>query len=727
MPYGPPCAGAPPPARSLPRGEAALARPLTSEGAGPGTAPPAGGPDQGARLGEPQPVIGAEEPAGRPASHQPRRGWRRPRYAVGLPLTLGLLHVALVAPHYFVGSFDDDAGYILTARALLTGHGLTAPIANGTIVAGSYPPGYSALLAPLLWLWPHTYLPLRLLSVVCYAGLFPLTWLYRGRRRVSDGVRVATLLLLALGPPLATFASMVMAETPFLVLLMTLLLLVDRWDRQDRAWTWTGLAVVGVAAGLVWLKEAGIGVVAGLVLWLLWRRSRHWVQRAAMVAGGTIALLLPVVVARLSAGVPLAGSRYSQELGGYYHGSLVDRLIHVAPHALGQMLSTALPATLVPYLSPLPIHGHAPDVWKVLSWQVTILAVIGAVVWARRHRDAAIVIVPVYLAETLLWPYINERRVILVIPVLAAWYVMGAQAIGRAAWAAWRAPARRRQSAAPAWAGALLAAALVVAPLLAQFPRDYLLGLGQDTSHFSGSRYALMLSRLGAPAEVVETDYLSSTALFTGHETRNLAFLDTLTSCTPGEVRLALAQDQAAYLLLGDVNKPGLLDSACLYAAATSSPWAVQLLRTDRDQASVFELIGPGTGHPDLRELTGPAPSSRRTGANGTSVLEWDWARLAPVTQVSLGEARAATSTGSVTVQLRQGNGQWRTVAASASAVGDGKGAAPYLLASLARQEASGLRVVVTGGGAATVADVHALGPVGSAAPAGAADPGAAT
>src|SRR5262249_53140529 len=155
------------------------------------------------------------------------RWWHRPAFAVGAPLSIGLFHVALVAPHYFVGSFDDDAGYILTARALLAGHGLTASLPNGTLVAGSYLPGYSALLAPLLWLLPHSYAPLRLLSAVCYAGLFPLTWVYLGRRRLSDGVRTATLMLLALGPPLATFGSMVMAETPFLVLLVTLLLLVD--------------------------------------------------------------------------------------------------------------------------------------------------------------------------------------------------------------------------------------------------------------------------------------------------------------------------------------------------------------------------------------------------------------------------------------------------------------------------------------------------------------------
>ena len=41
---------------------------------------------------------------------------------------------------------------------------------------------------------------------------------------------------------------------------------------------------------------------------------------------------------------------------------------------------------------------------------------------------------PVYLAETLLWPEVNERRVILVLPVLVAWYVLGAKAAWDAAW-----------------------------------------------------------------------------------------------------------------------------------------------------------------------------------------------------------------------------------------------------------------------------------------------------
>ncbi|HEY3810123.1 MAG TPA: hypothetical protein VGL49_01720 [Acidimicrobiales bacterium] len=635
-----------------------------------------------------------------------------------MPLALGLVHVALVAPHYFVGSFDDDASYILTARALVAGQGLTGHIASGAGVAAVYPPGYSALLAPLVWLWPHTFVPLRLLSTVCYAALFPLTWIYLGRRRIGEGTRTAALVVLALGPPLATYGSMVMAETPFLVLLVLLLLLVDRWDAQARILTRAGLGVVAAAAALVWLKEAGIGLVAGLVLWLLLRGAAAR-RKAALVAVGVAALLAPVVIVRLATGVPVAGARYSQELGGYYQGGLVDRLVHVAPHALWQLLSTALPATLVPYLSPLPIHGHTPDLWKVLSWQVTVLTVIGAVVWARRHRDAAVVMVPIYLAETLLWPYINERRVILVLPLLAAWYVLGAKTV----WDTVRARRGRTRAAPrlaggwpalarPATAGAL-AVLIVVAPLAAQLPRDYLLNAGQSTSHFEGSPYAGILAQLGSPTDVVETDYLYSTALFTGHLTAGTAFTETLSSCYVPGALAAIASDNAGYLLVGDLNKPGNLDSPCLYGAAASGSWAVELLHTNRDDASVFELVGPGTGHPDRRDLTAAAAVTETAGpaAAPSVTLTWQWSHLQPVTQVSVGAA-GATGTTSVTVQLRVADGAWQTVAAARSSVGDGPGAVPYLLATLpAGVDASALRVIVHGVTTATVSDVHALGP----------------
>lgn len=627
------------------------------------------------------------------------------------------MHVALVAPHYFVGSFDDDASYILTARALLHGQGLTGHLVNGSSVVAAYPPGYPALIAPLVWIFPHTFAPLRLFSGLCFAAVFPLTWTYLRRRGVSPGLIGMALLALALSPPFATYGSMVMPETPFLVVFLVFLLLVDRWDRQEKDFTPTALGVFISGAVLVWFKEAAVGMIVGLVIWELWSRRGKpgWtgLRRAAGIIGSLMVLLLPIVIARVMAGVPIAGARYSQELGGYYQGGLASRLLHVLPHSVWQVFSTAVAVTLVPYLSPLPTSGHIPDVWKVFSWHVIIFVIAGAVVWFRRHRDAAIAIVPVYLAETLLWPYVNERRVILVIPVIAIWYVMGAVAI-------WHALKKRIEARRAEWvkrartASVTIAVAAVGIPLVVQIPRDYLFNLGQSSSHFQGSRYMEVLSALGPPSTVVETDYLYSTALFSGHRTARSAFDATATLCYSPAIETAIAQDQAGFLLLGDVNKPGIMDSPCLLGVADSSPWAVRLLHTSRDDASVYELIGAGTAHPSLSDLGAPAtPVLSIAGRRTTVTLTWDTPSV--VTQVSVGEASfsGAPTSGSM-LQILTPAGEWVTAAQSRGPIGDGAHAAPYLLAALpSGTVATAVRVVLSGpdpGAPAFVADLHALG-----------------
>jgi hypothetical protein len=638
---------------------------------------------------------------------------------VAIPLVLGLIHVGLVAPHYFVGSFDDDAGYILTAKTLLAGHGLTAQLPLGTSIAGLYPPGYSALLVPLVWLWPHSFVPLRLFSVIMYAALFPLTWTYMARRRIQPGLIFAALVVLALSPPLATFGSMVMAETLYLVILLVLLLLLDRWAQEARTWTGTGAATIIAAGALIWVKQAGLAFVAGLVLWLTLRHKRWgrgWAgfARAAALAGGVVVLLLPVIVARLATGMPIAGSRYSVELGSYYQGGLLSRVVHVLPSSTWHLISTAIPATVVPYLDPLPIEGHWPDLWKIVSWQVTILAAVGAVMWFRRYRDAAVIGVLVYFLQSVLWPYVNERRVILVLPLLGAWYVVGAHA-------SWvfvrdRVVTRPFQLNATRGLACALVLGLVVMPWVGQLPRDYLLNLGQDTSQMEGSRYVQLLSQLGTPADVVETDYLSSTALFTGHKTGWKGYRASLNDiCYGPAVVGALASDHAAYLLDGDFNKPGYPDNGCVQWLAAGSPWAVELLYTTHDNGIVYELIGPGTGNPDLTDLlSGVMPSIHDSGV--TDVDEWDWGQVRQVTQVSVGDASFIDEAmQTIALQIEMPDGAWLTVASADSAVGDGPHHAPFLLAKLpAGTQARAMRLVAVGtsaGGGLSLDDVHALGP----------------
>jgi hypothetical protein len=623
-------------------------------------------------------------------------------------MLVGLVHVALVWPHYFVGSFDDDSSYIMSARAIAAGHGLTYHVASGDIVTGSYPPGYPALLAPLIKLFPGTFLPLRLLSLVCFAALFPLTWIYLRRRQVNSWATLATLGVLALCPSLATFGSMVMAETPFLVLLIITLLLCERWEHANRVLGPIGLGTIVATAGLVWLKEAAIAVVPAIALWFLLQRQ---IKKAAAVLVGVGATLIPVLVARSVAGVPLAGTRYSVELGGYYSGGLAGRLGHVLPSALRTYFSTALPVTLVPRGSPLPQTGTWAEVLRILTWHVSIACVVGLVIWWRRHRDAAVVIVPVYAAETLLWPAINERRVILVLPLLAVWYVLGMTAIAAAAvnWLHRRRGVNQQR---------LLVVVLVVTvlvigvPIASQFGRDYLYADGQTSSRPQGSRYLALLSATPDRHTIIETDYLSTTALFSGHPTADGAFLANLFTCgTTDATTASLATDSAGYLLLGALNKPFLIDNYCLMTQATAASWAVPLLQTPEDLATVFELIGPGTAHPSLvNETAGIQPV--QTPIDGGASLTWSWSQAHPITQVAASEIGATAGCTGVEVDLLTPSGTWQRVTTSNLGIGDGKTNKPYLLVTLPTAvTATALRITVHGQGQITSSDLSALGP----------------
>jgi len=333
-----------------------------------------------------------------------------------------------------------------------------------------------------------------------------------------------------------------------------------------------------------------------------------------------------------------------------------------------------------------------------------------------------VAVVGFYLAESVLWPYVNERRAILVLPLLAAWYVLGAVAVWRAASS--RISGLRR----PALAGpvaTVLAGVLVIVPLVVQMPRDYLFNLGQSSSRLQGSPYVGMLSQLGMPSDVVETDYRSAVSLFTGHDTAWNAFQVTQQDCDSAAATAALSADRAAYLLLGDVNKPGLLDRPCLLALAQQASWAVQLMHTYHDDAWLYELVGPGTGNPGLADLlpsatysqaatyaqaTGSSPAPDRGQASAT----WRWPAPRSLTQVSLSTAWAGAGTDSVELQVEAG-GRWSTLASSPTAVGDYPGRTPFLLATVAQGvEVQALRVVVgfTGTpGVLGLSNVHAFGP----------------
>ncbi|MGH9125154.1 MAG: hypothetical protein ACRDZ8_10575, partial [Acidimicrobiales bacterium] len=629
------------------------------------------------------------------------------------------------------------------ARAIAAGHGVTSRVAGGVPLIGVYPPGYPAVLSPFAVIWRSSVLDFRAVSLALYLAVFPLLWRYLKQRGFSPPLRLTALFVLALNPVLATYGTMVMPETLFVVLLLVLLLAAERWEEQAAAVTWAGVATVVCAAGLVWTKEAGLGVVVGVVAWFVWRR--RWPKAVAGAIGSAV-LVAPLLIVRTLAGASLVGSRYSKDLGG--HGGLLHRLTSITPDAAWQYVYAALPHSVLPSgFRVLQDNGALSTTLQAVSLLTAPLVLVGVVLAWRRGVDVGWFAVVAYVAETLLYPYTNERRVILVLPVVVAWYVLGCEwALARlrqaGQWFRARSPARDGgPSAWSAAAGAVLEialplaiVALAVIDLAAQFPRDYLFDISSSSSSPGGSGYMTLLRRLGSPNEVVETDYLWTTALYTGHRTANGAYL---APCDPQPMAQAIQADDAGYLLTSSLNGGGLIDYQCLLPVVAALPEAVRLYRADRDHSSVFEMVGPGTDHPGLADLTNTAtltgsapiayepepeqidgdPSGQYpvvTPTAGKATFTWTWSRPVTLSQLSFGSAGALHfATGSVQLSLLGPDGDWEALSTTTGAVGPGN-ATPFVLRSFGSAvttTAVRVTVAVPGATPAAVHYLHALGP----------------
>jgi hypothetical protein len=654
-----------------------------------------------------------------------------------VPLAVQVVHTFAVAPAYRVGSFDDDANYLMAAHVLASGGWLTSKMPSGATVVAYYLPGYPMLLVPLVWLWGSALWPPRAFSTVCVALLYPLLWAWMGRRGLKPCYRVAVLALLAINTVLATYSTMVMAEAPFLMVLVLALFALDRWER--RPGVLNACVAVVLMAGLVWLKEAGLGLVAGLVLYELWRR--RW-SRAAGVGLGTAALLLPALVARWASGGSTIGNRYAGEISAPGQGGFLDHLPREVVHDAWSYLQEVLRQSVLPTGSPLPSHGTVELLMAAVGATVPLFGFVGAVSWYRRHPLAESWMLWAYFIETLAYPYTNQRRVILVLPVVTIWYVTGAAVVG--GWALdLGGQTLSKVAASVAVVVAVLAAGV---PTAAGFTRDYLYKVGQKSSEFAHSPAMALLKAIGPPSAVVETDYRGSVAYFSGHRTAWTAFTATTPygpfaaqnkgSCTVPNVKSALQADDAEFLMVGDVNVPGLMDSPCLLQMASTASTgravgAVRLISTDHDQTSVFELVGPSSSQPGVTDWTaalvpttraarvllqsngyGDAGGTGYTAAasEGIASFDWSWGAPVAVTQLSVGSVTSTSEVRAVNVSVESAAGAWQNVLAAPGAVGDG-GAAPYLLAELpAGTEVIGVEVSVRTAGTAEVAYVNAIG-----------------
>ncbi|MBI4347576.1 MAG: hypothetical protein HY553_12025 [Elusimicrobia bacterium] len=353
-----------------------------------------------------------------------RAWWRRPEWLLLVPAAL----YALCLRAYYVGFFNDDAFYIIGARALLRLGRYVELHSPDLRPFYTHPPGYAWLLAPWGAVTGDTLLGYQLLSVaLTLAAVWLVTRLAErpgetgplaGRSPAGPGFvgaigepGLAAAAAFALNPATVTLSGVVLSEVPFIAFsLATLALARRRWEDRG-AGTWV---LLGLLAGYVTsLRLSGLSLVLALGGCLL--LERRW-REAALAGTCSAAVFLPHLVrVRLALGQsetrivemlepygrdPVAGLA-AAVAGGvpYYVYELFGRTLFRAPGWLGGILA-ALAAGLA--------------AWGLIRWG------------HRGWRKLPVAFFMVYVAVHLLWPYRSGRYAYPALPLACVFLFAGA-------------------------------------------------------------------------------------------------------------------------------------------------------------------------------------------------------------------------------------------------------------------------------------------------------------
>jgi hypothetical protein len=514
----------------------------------------------------------------------PDRWWRAA--LVLLTLAAAAFDLSLARNHLF-GVSGDDSIFLNLAQALASGRGFVDLNLPWAPPETSVPPGFPLLLAPIVALTSAHSVVLQAVPLLAAVAAVPLTFAFLRDLGVSPLPALAGTALLAFNPSLGLYSTIVMPETAFVAVLLVLLLAVRRWTRSPLL-SAAGVVAVAAAIALFELKIAAVLLLGPLaaVLWLAGRRA-HGLAVAAAVAVAA----LPLLLVRLGSGTSPAGATYDADFtnafGGLHGARLALAVAGSAARNVATLVYPTLPQTLMG-VGAGPLAGGRSALLQAAARDallavVALVMLAGAWVLWRRTRDVGLIAATAYLLLVTIYPTMNTRRTILVVPVLVAWLVVGAiEAHRLATERAWPRGSWRAGT-------AIVAAAALALPVLADdvhhwrdYRSDWAVNLLPDRP------WLQYLKEQAQPDTLVEVIYPQQVHLGTGvhadgslwpacavafNERSRRPFDDVLARLQPRfVVSMGTAQDCVPDLLRGD-------------------PGYREVLRDPADRVVIWELV----------------------------------------------------------------------------------------------------------------------------------------
>ena len=179
-----------------------------------------------------------------------------------------------------IGLDHDDAGYLITAKAIAAGHGYTIESLPTPIPQTNYPPLFAALLALFTIVSGQTWW-LKLLPLACAAGWLALTRTLLLKMGASRNAALLLVGLTAASPTVVFLSTNLLPETLFALLATAALLTL----LEERA------LLAGILAGLATLtRTAGVALVVACIFTLVARRR---FRSAAIFASVAMVMVAP--------------------------------------------------------------------------------------------------------------------------------------------------------------------------------------------------------------------------------------------------------------------------------------------------------------------------------------------------------------------------------------------------------------------------------------------------
>ncbi len=361
-----------------------------------------------------------------------------------------------------IGIGGDDAWYVLLAKSLATGQGfqlINSPVAG---ILPSYPPAFPFLLSVLLRCLPfvaENLWLLKLASIVAMLGVGAGTFAYMARVRKLPPLMAVTVTMVVVLMPAFVFlaTSTVMSECVFtLAQLLTVIAAEKAMRRKEQVTSWHWWIGVAMLASWAFLtRSIAVSLLIAVVLYLLKARS----YKAAVIF--TCSTMLFIAPWLLYTRVNATSAELKRAHGGNIVYTYGDQLwmkragasgsgtetVRALPmriwHNLYNIASRDFCGMLFPSLLRSPQEsgeetfslgesetlggGSMKGVTATfaISIGLSLLALLGFVVVARRRITLAEILLPCSFAVIVIWPWWTFRFVLPLAPFLLHYILVG--------------------------------------------------------------------------------------------------------------------------------------------------------------------------------------------------------------------------------------------------------------------------------------------------------------